>query len=140
MPIYAYKCSECGHDVEAIQKMSDARLTDCPSCGRPALVKQLTAAGFQLKGGGWYVTDFRDGGSGKKKDSGKADKQEEGAKSDQAADSKTEAKSDTKAETTADSKAPAKTDAKSESKSESGSKPAPAPAPPPKSGTPSGTG
>ncbi len=144
MPIYAYKCSECGHDVEAIQKLSDARLIDCPSCGNPALVKQLTAAGFQLKGGGWYVTDFRDSGSGKKKDSGKPDKQDDGAKSDQAADSKTEAKSDTTADTAADSKGAAKTEAKteskSESKSESGSKLAPAPPAPPKSGTPSDNG
>ena len=144
MPIYAYKCAECGHPMEAIQKVSDARLTECPSCGKPALVKQLTAAGFHLKGGGWYVTDFRDSGSGKKKDSGKPDKQDEATKSDQASDSKTEAKSDSKADTAADSKGAAKTEAKTESKSESksdsGSKPAPAPASPPKTGTPSDTG
>ena len=62
MPIYAYKCESCGHAFDVLQKMSDAVLTDCPSCGTPALQKQVTAAGFQLKGSGWYVTDFRNGG------------------------------------------------------------------------------
>jgi putative FmdB family regulatory protein len=61
MPIYAYRCEECGHAHDALQKMSDAPLVDCPACGKPALKKQLTAAGFQLKGGGWYATDFRSG-------------------------------------------------------------------------------
>ncbi|RDK11689.1 FmdB family zinc ribbon protein [Cupriavidus lacunae] len=64
MPIYAYRCDACGHGRDVLQKMSDAPLTDCPSCGvAGAFKKQLTAAGFQLKGSGWYVTDFR-GGSG----------------------------------------------------------------------------
>ena len=63
MPIYAYRCENCGHQHDALQKISDAPLTDCPACGQPALKKQLTAAGFQLKGSGWYVTDFRNGGS-----------------------------------------------------------------------------
>jgi putative FmdB family regulatory protein len=67
MPIYAYKCSACGFAKDVLQKMSDAPLSDCPSCGASAFSKQLTAAGFQLKGSGWYVTDFRDGG-GKKKE------------------------------------------------------------------------
>lgn len=62
MPIYAYKCESCGHNKDVLQKMSDAPLTDCPQCGAPAFKKQLTAAGFQLKGSGWYVTDFRGGG------------------------------------------------------------------------------
>ena len=66
MPIYAYKCSACGHAKDVLQKMSDAPLTDCPACGAAAFSKQLTAAGFQLKGSGWYVTDFRDGGKGSK--------------------------------------------------------------------------
>jgi len=61
MPIYAYKCESCGHAKDVLQKMSDAPLTDCPQCGAPAFKKQLTAAGFQLKGSGWYVTDFRGG-------------------------------------------------------------------------------
>jgi putative FmdB family regulatory protein len=60
MPIYAYKCESCGHSKDVLQKMSDAPLTDCPQCGAVAFKKQLTAAGFQLKGSGWYVTDFRD--------------------------------------------------------------------------------
>jgi putative FmdB family regulatory protein len=63
MPIYAYKCEACGHALDALQKISDAPLRDCPSCGAPALAKQLTAAGFQLKGSGWYATDFKGGAS-----------------------------------------------------------------------------
>ncbi len=59
MPIYAYRCSACGHAKEVLQKMSDPVLTECPACGASTFVKQLTAAGFQLKGSGWYVTDFR---------------------------------------------------------------------------------
>lgn len=63
MPIYAYKCDACGHTLDALQKLSDAPLTNCPHCGKPALRKQVTAAGFQLKGSGWYVTDFKGGGA-----------------------------------------------------------------------------
>ena len=63
MPIYAYKCESCGHAKDVLQKISDAPLTDCPACGKATFAKQLTAAGFQLKGSGWYATDFR-GGSG----------------------------------------------------------------------------
>jgi len=65
MPIYAYRCDACGHGRDVLQKMSDAPLTDCPSCGAAGTFKkQLTAAGFQLKGSGWYVTDFRGGNGG----------------------------------------------------------------------------
>lgn len=64
MPIYAYRCGTCGHAKDVLQKMSDAPLTTCPACGAEAFAKQVTAAGFQLKGSGWYVTDFRGGGSG----------------------------------------------------------------------------
>ncbi|MDH4114231.1 MAG: zinc ribbon domain-containing protein [Burkholderiaceae bacterium] len=64
MPIYAYKCSDCGHEREVLQKISDAPLTDCPDCGQPSMAKQVTAAGFQLKGSGWYATDFRNKDSG----------------------------------------------------------------------------
>jgi len=67
MPIYAYKCAACGHTQDVLQKISDASLTVCPACGAAAFAKQVTAAGFQLKGSGWYVTDFRDKGSGKSK-------------------------------------------------------------------------
>ncbi|WP_194711515.1 FmdB family zinc ribbon protein [Noviherbaspirillum soli] len=63
MPIYAYRCEACGFAKDVLQKMSDAPLTQCPSCGKAEFKKQVTAAGFQLKGSGWYVTDFR-GGSG----------------------------------------------------------------------------
>lgn len=63
MPIYAYKCSSCNHAQDVLQKMSDPLLTECPECRQSTYVKQVTAAGFQLKGTGWYVTDFRDGGS-----------------------------------------------------------------------------
>jgi putative FmdB family regulatory protein len=63
MPIYAYKCGSCGHAKDVLQKISDAPLTDCPACGKATFSKQLTAAGFQLKGSGWYATDFK-GGSG----------------------------------------------------------------------------
>ena len=63
MPIYAYKCGSCGHAKDVLQKISDPQLTVCPACGAESFTKQVTAAGFQLKGSGWYVTDFR-GGSG----------------------------------------------------------------------------
>ncbi len=64
MPIYAYRCSACGHAKDVLQKMSDTPLTTCPACGAETFSKQVTAAGFQLKGSGWYVTDFRGGSSG----------------------------------------------------------------------------
>ena len=63
MPIYAYKCGSCGHAKDVLQKISDAQLTVCPACGAETFTKQLTAAGFQLKGSGWYATDFRNGGT-----------------------------------------------------------------------------
>ena len=63
MPIYAYRCSQCGHAKDVLQKMSDAQLTTCPACHQETFSKQITAAGFQLKGSGWYVTDFRGGSS-----------------------------------------------------------------------------
>ena len=59
MPIYAYKCSDCGHARDVLQKMSDPVLTVCPACGAESFTKQVTAAGFQLKGSGWYQTDFK---------------------------------------------------------------------------------
>ena len=65
MPIYAYRCATCGHAKDVLRKMSDPALTTCPACGAETFVKQVTAAGFQLKGSGWYVTDFR-GDSGAK--------------------------------------------------------------------------
>lgn len=62
MPIYAYRCASCGHSRDVLQKISDPVLTTCPVCGAEQFQKQVTAAGFQLKGSGWYVTDFRNGG------------------------------------------------------------------------------
>ncbi|HWZ46977.1 MAG TPA: FmdB family zinc ribbon protein [Herbaspirillum sp.] len=64
MPIYAYRCEACGFAKDVLQKMSDDTLTVCPSCEQDAFRKQVTAAGFQLKGSGWYVTDFRNGSGG----------------------------------------------------------------------------
>ena len=61
MLIYEYCCQECGHSLEAIQKLADAPLTDCPECGKPALKKQVSAPTFRLSGGGWYETDFKTG-------------------------------------------------------------------------------
>lgn len=62
MPIYQYQCADCGHALEALQKMSDPKLVDCPECQAPALKKQVTAAAFKLKGTGWYETDFKNSG------------------------------------------------------------------------------
>jgi putative FmdB family regulatory protein len=64
MPIYAYRCSACGHAQDVLQKVSDPLLSLCPACGQSTYAKQVTAAGFQLKGSGWYVTDFREGNKG----------------------------------------------------------------------------
>ena len=61
MPIYEYRCQACGHELEAMQKMSDDRLVDCPAVRKPELKKQLSAAGFRLSGSGWYETDFKTG-------------------------------------------------------------------------------
>jgi putative FmdB family regulatory protein len=86
MPIYAYKCDACGHRQDVLQKMSDALLTVCPACGAAAFSKQLTAAGFQLKGSGWYATDFKNGGAKPEaKDAAQADSGE-GADAGKSAD------------------------------------------------------
>jgi len=98
MPIYEYRCSQCGHELERLQKMSDAPLTDCPSCGQATMKRLISAAGFRLKGGGWYETDFKKDGKRNLADSGEAP-----AAKDK--DKTTETKGDTP-----------KTDAKSESK------------------------
>ena len=98
MPIYAYRCGACGHARDVLQRLSDPVLSTCPACGAEAFAKQLTAAGFQLKGSGWYATDFKGGGTPKpadgeaaaapaadKADGGKTDsggKTEGGAKAD----------------------------------------------------------
>lgn len=75
MPIYEYKCDGCQHTLEVIQKLADAPPRDCPACGAPALKRLMSASGFQLKGTGWYATDFK--GSGKNKKDEKAEKKTE---------------------------------------------------------------
>lgn len=115
MPIYAYKCSACGHAQDVLQKISAAPLTDCPACGESAYSKQVTAPQFQLKGSGWYVTDFRGGAS-----SGK-DAKAEGKSEAANADAKPAAGSDTKSTGAPESAAATATPASS---------PAPAPAKP----------
>lgn len=66
MPIYEYRCQSCGHEMEKLQRLSDAPLVDCPACQTPALTKLISAAGFRLKGGGWYETDFKKSSDSKK--------------------------------------------------------------------------
>ena len=97
MPIYEYRCAACGHQDEHLQKVSDAPLTKCPACGKAKYQKQLSAAGFQLKGTGWYATDFKGGAK-------------------KSADKKTETKTDAKSDTKSDAKPDAKPDKKTESK------------------------
>jgi putative FmdB family regulatory protein len=101
MPIYEYRCNACGHQEEHLQKVSDAPLSVCPACGKPEYRKQLSAAGFQLKGTGWYATDFK-GGSKKP--------------ADKKADTKTDTQGDTKSDTKSDSKTESKPEPKTESK------------------------
>jgi putative FmdB family regulatory protein len=115
MPIYAYKCESCGHRQDVLQKISDPVLTQCPACGAATFAKQVTAAGFQLKGSGWYVTDFRDGAKAKPEKA--AEKAADGAAA-------TEAKTDAAAK-------PAEP-----AKSEAAPAPAPAPKTEPTPGTP----
>lgn len=91
MPIYEYRCSACGHEEEFLQKVTDPVLTQCPACGKATFEKQLSAAGFQLKGSGWYATDFK---------SKPADKKTE-AKSEAKTETKTETKSESKPKTAA---------------------------------------
>ena len=99
MPIYAYRCNECGFAKDVLQKMSDPLLTDCPSCGKPEFKKQVTAAGFQLKGSGWYVTDFK-GGSGGTSAPATDSHVSSSAKSDSGAGSSSESNSSSSTPTT----------------------------------------
>jgi len=92
MPIYEYRCAECGHQEEHLQKVSERPLSKCPACGKKTYKKQLSAAGFQLKGSGWYATDFKT--TGKKTEK----------KPDVKTESKTETKTETKTESKPDSK------------------------------------
>ena len=84
MPIYEYQCTECGHQVEVLQKISDDPLKVCPRCGKPAMKKMVTAAAFRLKGGGWYETDFKSANKKNVHESGEASKAD-GKSSDKAA-------------------------------------------------------
>lgn len=104
MPIYAYRCAACGHEEDHLQKVSEAPLTKCPACGKKKYRKQLTAAGFQLKGSGWYATDFKSAGK------------KAAAKAEPGADSKAEPKADAKPETKAESKAESKAEPKADKK------------------------
>ena len=119
MPIYEYRCSLCGQELEGLQKVTEPQLTDCPSCGKPGLQKVLTAAGFHLKGSGWYATDFRNSGAKPaaktdSKDAAKTDSQD-AAKTD----GKETAKTDSKETAKADGKETAKADSKEAAKAES---------------------
>ena len=100
MPIYEYRCEACGHLEEHLQKVSEAPLTVCPACGKPTYRKQLSAAGFQLKGTGWYATDFKGGGKKSADKDRKAD-----VKTDTKTDAKPESKTESKPETKSESKA-----------------------------------
>jgi len=101
MPIYEYRCAACGHQEDHLCKVTDAPLTKCPACGKKKYEKQLTAAGFQLKGSGWYATDFKSAGK-------------------KPADAKPEAKADAKGDAKAEGKTEAKAEAKGEAKAEAG--------------------
>ena len=94
MPIYAYKCSSCGHGADVMQKLSDAPLTVCTACGQPTFSKQITAAGFQLKGSGWYATDFKNGSKGAKKEPAAGDKPAETTAESKTTESSADKKSD----------------------------------------------
>ena len=120
MPIYAYRCSACGHAKDVLQRMSDPLLSTCPVCGGETFTKQLTAAGFQLKGSGWYVTDFKGGAAA--------------PKTGDAAPAAAEGKSDGKAE----GKSEGKAEGKSEGKTDSAATAAPAAAPPAAPAAPAG--
>jgi putative FmdB family regulatory protein len=88
MPIYAYRCSACGHAKDVLQKMSDPVLSTCPACGAETFTKQVTAAGFQLKGSGWYATDFKGSGAAPAADAKGKSEGSDGAKPDAKADAK----------------------------------------------------
>lgn len=100
MPIYEYRCEACGHQEEFLQKISEPQLTDCPVCHKPTFNKMLSAAGFQLKGSGWYATDFKSKGTTKsaEKAGANSDAKPADAKSDTKTDAKPETKSQPKSE------------------------------------------
>jgi putative FmdB family regulatory protein len=122
MPIYEYACPDCGHQDEHMQKLADAPLSVCPSCGKTNYIKKISAAGFALKGSGWYVTDFKNGSAPPKKSGEKADSKDAST-------------------TTVDSAAP-QSEGATTSKAETAATPAPAPAaaPSPAPASSSGSG
>lgn len=95
MPIYEYRCTSCGHEKELLQKMSDSPLRECPACGKSTLRKLISAAGFQLKGSGWYATDFK---GGSKPASGEEKKGNATAQSEPKAKEESKPKEEPKAE------------------------------------------
>ena len=99
MPIYEYRCSACGQEHEVLQKVTEPPLTECPSCGKPGMQKLLTAAGFQLKGSGWYATDFKGGAKKPEEKKRSAETKPADAKSDSKTDTKTDTKASPKSET-----------------------------------------
>ena len=114
MPIYEYRCGECGAQTEILQRISDAPLAVCPQCGKAALVKLVSAAGFQLKGTGWYVTDFRDKGAKPAATASKAEKSDKTDKADKPAGSAKPAESAAKEAPKTESSTPAPAKAASE--------------------------
>jgi putative FmdB family regulatory protein len=134
MPIYAYRCESCGFGKDVLQKLSDAPLTQCPECGKETFAKQVTAAGFQLKGSGWYVTDFRGGNSGGKAAAPNAEKSDGNKADGSKADGSSAGGEGAKTEGAATDSG-AKSDTASASKDASKSNSAtPAPGTPPSSG------
>lgn len=121
MPIYEYRCNACGHKLESLQRLSDAPLVTCPACGKDALAKQLSAAGFQLKGSGWYATDFKNSGSKPPaKDAAKPDAKADAKADAPAGDAKPETSTAAKADAPAASSASKSADTgKSETRSTS---------------------
>ncbi|HTF14745.1 MAG TPA: zinc ribbon domain-containing protein [Burkholderiales bacterium] len=118
MPIYEYRCTSCGFQKEYLKKITDPVMTVCPECDKETFSKMLTAAGFHLKGSGWYATDFKNPKPAAK--SGGKDKSD--AKTDAKTDAKPDAKPDAKSDAKPDAKSGAKTDTKSDGKSESKTK------------------
>ena len=128
MPIYAYRCDACGHAVDVLRKVSDPPLSICPACGAESFRKQVTAAGFQLKGSGWYVTDFKGG----------AQPSKTGDKSEPKPEPKPTAETGKSASKSADAAPAAGTQADAPASAKAAPAAAPAPAPSPASGGSSG--
>lgn len=126
MPIYEYRCSSCGTQKEYLQKVSDPVLATCPACGKETFSKMLTAAGFQLKGSGWYVTDFRNNGAKPDASKDQSDKTDKTDKIDKSADKSSDGAAD-KSGDKSDSKSTASTSDSSGTASASASASPPAP-------------